>query len=224
MQTIFKQKTSPLRARQVGVTLVELSIVMAIGGVLVITALLGVRKVIDSNNARQAVAQMGSALSAMTRTAQSLNDYSVYDDTIGLAKMGVFDPSSVVRSTVNGVTSISQVRNAFGGYVWTYRNAAGVDGVGPKDGLWYVIAGVPNTACGDVVSGVNNAAISVYVTNSRTDPLPDPAKLYIGTTPAAPKGSDPPKVKGGPMLPNNVESSCSHPDNSLKDIYVLTSI
>jgi prepilin-type N-terminal cleavage/methylation domain-containing protein len=221
MQAIFKKKSSRSRTHQAGLTLVELSIALAISAVVVMSALIGIRKLIDSNNARAALTQMGSALANMSKTAQSLNDYSVYDDTLGMAKMGVFDSGALVKSATNAIT---QVRNSFGGYVWTRRNTATIDTLAANNGLWYVVTGVPNSACVDVVSGSNNTAISVYVTASGTAPMATPTTQYLGTTPINVNVAAIPKQSGGVMNPNNIESSCGASGSSIKDIYILTTI
>ena len=221
MQAIFQKKSSRSRTHQAGLTLVELSIALAISAVVVMSALIGIRKLIDSNNSRAALTQMGSALANMSKTAQSLNDYSVYDDTLGMAKMGVFDSGALVKSSTNAIT---QVRNAFGGYVWTRRNGAAVDTLAANNGLWYVITGVPNSACTDVVSGSNNTAISIYVTATGTAPLATPTTQYTGTSPTNVTSGATPKLSGGVMNPDNIEKSCGAAASSLKDIYILTTI
>ena len=220
MQAIFQKKSSRSRTHQTGLTLVELSIALAISAVVVMSALIGIRKLIDSNNSRAALTQMGSALANMSKTAQSLNDYSVYDDTLGMAKMGVFDSGALVKTS----NAISQVRNSFGGYVWTRRNSAATDTLAANNGLWYVITGVPNSACTDVVSGSNNTAIAIYVTATGAAPLANPLVQYTGGTPANVTSNATPKLSGGVMNPNNIEASCGAAASSLKDIYILTTI
>lgn len=220
MQAFFQKKSSRSRTHQAGLTLVELSIALGISAVVVMSALIGIRKLIDSNNSRAAMTQMGAAITNMSKTAQSINDYAIYDDTLGMAKMGVFNNGALVRSSTNAIT---QIRNPFGGFIWTRRNSAAVDTLSINSGLWYVINGVPNSACTDVVTGASNTAISVYVTAAGTAPLAAPASQYTGVVPTN-VTTGIPKQSGGAMVPDNVEASCSSAASSLKDIYILTTI
>ena len=221
MQAFFQKKSSRSRTYQAGLTLVELSIALGISAVVVMSALIGIRKLIDSNNSRATLTQMGSSIANMSKTAQSINDYSIYDDTLGMAKMGVFDNGALVKSSTKAIT---QIRNSFGGFIWTRRNNAAVDTLSVNTGLWYVITGVPNSACTDVVTGSNTTAVSIYITASGTTPLTAPTTQYTGTTPTNVVSTAIPKQSGGAMLPDNVETSCSSAASSLKDIYILTTI
>ena len=221
MQAIFQKKSSCFRSHQTGLTLVELAIALAISAVVVMRALVGIRKLIDGNNAQLALTQMGSALANMSKTAQSLNDYTIYDDTLGMAKMGVFDSGALVKSSSNAIT---QIRNPFGGFVWTRRNNALIDTLATNSGLWYVITGVPNSACTDVVTGANNTAISIYVTSTGTSPLSDTTSQFLGSTPTNVDSSAIPKQSGSVMKPDNIQKSCGATASSVKDIYILTTI
>jgi prepilin-type N-terminal cleavage/methylation domain-containing protein len=207
-------QTTRSRSRQAGFSLVELSVALAISAVVLMAALAGVRKLVDSSNANTALTQMGSSIANMSKTAQALGDQSIYDDTLLMGRMGVFDNASVIRGGENG--AVSQIRNPFGGYVWTSRNKVLADDAPINTALWYVVTGVPNSACPDLVTGLNNSAYSIYVSAAS-----DASKQFNGTNPASVGVVPPPKVKGGAMSPANVQASCSDVGTT-KDIYVLT--
>ena len=215
LQTIaIRSQATHSRAKQAGFSLVELSVALAISGVVLMAALAGVRKLVDSSNANTALTQMGSSIANMSKSAQALGDQSIYDDTLLMGKMGVFDNASVIRG--GGAGAISQIRNPFGGYIWTSRNKQVADNAPLNTALWYVVTGVPNSACPDLVTGLNNAAYSIYVSAAG-----DASKPYEGLNPEMVGGVTSPKVAGGTMNPGNVQAACSSVGTT-KDIYVLT--
>ena len=106
LQTIaIRSQATRSRAKQAGFSLVELSVALAIAGVVVMGALVGARKLIDSSNANAALTQMGAALANMAKSAQALGNTAIYDDTPVLAQMGIFDNASVLKTTAGTVTS-----------------------------------------------------------------------------------------------------------------------
>ena len=216
LQTIaIRSQATRSRAKQAGFSLVELSVALAIAGVVVMGALVGARKLIDSSNANAALTQMGAALANMAKSAQALGNTAIYDSTLVLAQLGVFNNASLVKLSTGDIT---QVKNPFGGYVWTKRNSKDVDSLPAYGGVWYILTGVPNAACIDLVSGLNNTAYSVYVSTAGTTP----GTAYAGTNPTNISGTAP-KVSGAAMVAANVATSCNA-TGSAKDIYVLTPI
>lgn len=200
-------------AKQTGFSLVELSIALAIGSLVILAAISGVRKIQDGNNANALLTQMASSSVNMARTAQALNNFTIYDDTAGMGKMGIFESSALIKT--QGVTT--QIRNAFGGFVWTHRNTGITNGVPINGGNWYTVTNVPNSACAEVVAGMNSSSVSIVVS------APGQLTQTTGATPTNISGIAP-KISSnnnGDLDSNALEISCSNTTSLLKDIHAL---
>lgn len=218
MKPSFKRQSAHSHSKQAGFSLVELSVALAIGSIVVLTAVSGVRGMQNNISSNAVMTQFTSMTGTASKLAYALSDWAIYDDTLGMAKSGVFDESNLGKDAARRIV---EVRNAFGGLVWTKRNTVVVSGVPIGMAYWFTVTGVPNAACGSMVSAMSSKSIHIVV----SAPVATAANVQTtGATPTNVVTGAEPKVNDGPINKDNIESSCSNNTNATKDIHFLTLI
>jgi len=136
---------APLRwLRQCGFTLVELSVSMAIGAILVVASLEVMRQELEQT-------QVGSSSSFLQQTVISLQNFFASDDGAAVLDNSTLAHSAAVaRQYVGtGTGAATQINNTWGGRLF----------VGPLDGdprtSWVLqVSGLPMRLCSDIVQNL----------------------------------------------------------------------
>ena len=159
----------PLRQRQAGYTLIELSISLAIIAVLLVGTLTGVQRLLRANNANNTVSSTQAALTNITKLFAASADRGIYA-TQTLAQMGVWERQTLIRDAANAVIG---ARNPFGGTITVFPNTigfgAGVNAVEPNLGYWNRLNGIPGESCASVATSFVNTADAIYISTLPSD-------------------------------------------------------
>jgi prepilin-type N-terminal cleavage/methylation domain-containing protein len=134
--------------KQAGYTLIELSIAIAIISVLIMSALFGVQKILDNNNADTAAQQVTLATANISKYATMLSDKTFVGKTADAAALGIW-PENILTKVAGVVTKVS---NPFGGeYI-----------VMPAPNGYYIgITGLPNSGCLSLAASLNGSALTL---------------------------------------------------------------
>jgi len=158
----LNSKLNSLR-QQAGYTLIELSISIAVISVLVVSALYGVQKILDSNKVNQAVKQVSVANVNITKLVAMTNNKQVVDSVGQTINLGAW-PDEIVVGAASGSSSGSTARNPFGG-VYTVLPASS------NDKLTHYVIGiesVPAKLCAATASGMGAIAEHITVESSQS--------------------------------------------------------
>ncbi|WP_310646367.1 type II secretion system protein [Limnohabitans sp.] len=137
--------------KQAGYTLIELSIAIAIISVLIMSALFGVQKILDNNNADTTAQQVTAATANITKYATMMSDKLFLASVAAVAPMGVW-PENVVLNTGTVAAPVWKLRNPFGGdYI-----------VGSTTTGYFIgITNLSTNACLSLGASLNNAAMQI---------------------------------------------------------------
>jgi len=155
----LNSKLNSLR-QQAGYTLIELSISIAVISVLVVSALYGVQKILDSNKVNQAVKQVSVANVNITKLVAMTNNKAVAQDTAQTINLGAWPDE--ITTPASGASSTAIAKNPFGG---DYKVLAAAS---PNNLTHYVIGieNVPAKLCAATASGMG--AIAEHITVETT--------------------------------------------------------
>lgn len=157
----MKLSLQPSMARaQRGYSLVELSIALAILSVVIVGALLGVQRILDNNRANNLLRQIPLTTASLIAASTSAGASFTGITNVQLAGLGSFPAKDIVKDSKGAVTG---VRNEFGGNYLIGTNAAALNGVDIGRGFFLSAAGIPNSMCATVASGVASLANAVYI-------------------------------------------------------------
>ncbi len=152
----LKKKARPQRKAQSGFTIVELSVAVAIAGVLLVSAIALVQVVLRQTRANDLVSSIPRTITQIDKMYARVANFAGLTTQVAIgfgAFDGAFDITGLAGSRVAthrfGYTTLAQAANNF-------RNVAAVGlpaGVPPDASAYSVIyAGIPRGACADVVS------------------------------------------------------------------------
>nr|WP_198980722.1 type 4 pilus major pilin [Herbaspirillum sp. ASV7] len=149
----LKKKARPQRKAQSGFTIVELSVAVAIAGVMLISAIALVQVVLRQWRANDVVSGIPRVLAQIDKIYARANDYGglVTDAAIGI---GAFDGSF----DITGAAPNRVANNRFG-----FATAVDVATIftGPASNTGYVVTltGIPTASCADIVSSAAAAGV-----------------------------------------------------------------
>jgi prepilin-type N-terminal cleavage/methylation domain-containing protein len=134
--------------KQAGYTLIELSIAIAIISVLIMTALFGVQKILENNNADTTSQQVTLATANINKYATMLSDKTFVAKTADASALGIW-PDNILTKVAGVVTKVS---NPFGGeYI-----------VMPAPNGYYIgITGLSSNGCLSVAASLSSTALTI---------------------------------------------------------------
>jgi prepilin-type N-terminal cleavage/methylation domain-containing protein len=144
-------------ARQAGYTLVELSVALAIVGVILVGALVGSRQVLLSNSVNAQVRDSAQVIAKVQR------QYAKQTSTTG-ATTDVLGPLAIWpsdRATVSGTATT--VRGVIGGSSeFIFTNDAAIGTLAANQGFIYTLRKVRTDACADLVTALDPLSFAIY--------------------------------------------------------------
>jgi prepilin-type N-terminal cleavage/methylation domain-containing protein len=147
------QKASSRRQAQSGFTIVELSVAVAIAGVLLVSAIALVQVVLRQARANDVVSGIPRMMAQIDKIYSQANNYTGLntDAAIGFGAFdGAFD--------INGVVPNRRANNRFG--YSTNVDVAGVfGGAATPTGYVVTLAGIPTASCADVVTSASATGV-----------------------------------------------------------------
>mgnify|MGYP000175583135 CR=1 FL=1 len=160
--------------KQQGYTIVELSIAVAIAGVLLVSAIGLVRSVINTSRANDTATMLTRAVTKIEKSWAAQPTY-VGVGLASVAATGAFDGLVITRNTATP-PAVTGVSSRFNQSV-AVSQPADIPGTGLNRGYVITLAGVPTGVCSDLVTAAASGGIRGIVVS------PESA---IGTAPTAP--------------------------------------
>ena len=147
---------------QRGYSLIELSISLAIIGVVIAGSIIGVQSILRSNNVNKAITQSNIATNKIVAKLARDQDY-INANTQNLTSVGmeVWDAANIFSAG----TANASVTHSFGSNVWVKNLTAPNFDVLAGQGYVYSLTGVPVSACSDLAIGIESLALSLVIVN-----------------------------------------------------------
>lgn len=188
---------------QRGYSLIELSIALAIVGVVIAGSIVGVQAILRSNNVNKTIAQTNVAVNKIVGKLIRDNTYA-NANTVNLTRVGleVWQTSDIISGGVAG----ARVTHPLAGDVFVAPLSVATEGVAVNQGYVYSLSAIPVAACADLAAGLEGLAYVLQITN------------------AAPLAAAPSTIAGGTIVKDpstvfnssNVNTACS-PANAVGD-------
>lgn len=155
---------SGAKSAQKGYTIVELSIAVAIAGVLLVSAIGLVQTVLTTNRANETTTLLIKAMAQIDKIWADQPDYGGL--SIGAAgAAGVFNGMQVARAVAGG--PVTSVTSKFNRPVFV-ATAPDLPTAGTNRGYVITFAGIPTTVCADLVSAAAGAGIRAIMVTPET--------------------------------------------------------
>lgn len=169
------------KSTQRGYSLIELSIALAIVGVVIAGSIVGVQAILTSNNVNKTIKQTNWALGKVVSKLVRDSDWS--KATVAILTTPGFDVWDDNDIKFPG-TSAAEVTHFLGGRVFVVPNTVGTGpnssfGVDKEQGLIYTLTGIPTSGCADLAAGLEGIAVAVTVKNQSSSNLTGAATLVI---------------------------------------------
>jgi len=156
------------KSTQRGYSLIELSIALAIVGVVIAGSIVGVQAILTNNNVNKTIKQTNWAIGkVVSKLVRDANWDQATIQTLTTAGFDVWDDNDIT----SGGTASANVKHYLGGslYVKPVVTGTAVDansyGVESNQGLIYTLAGVPVGGCADLAAGLEGIAVALTVKN-----------------------------------------------------------
>ncbi|BEV16234.1 prepilin-type N-terminal cleavage/methylation domain-containing protein [Herbaspirillum sp. DW155] len=149
----IRNKARLLRQAQRGFTIVELSVAVAIAGVLLVSAIALVQVVLRQSRANDVVSSIPRVMTQIDKIFSRSTNYVGLntDAAIGFGAFeGVFD--------ITGATGNRRASNRFG-FPTTVDVATDFSGAGTSSGYVITFAGIPTNSCADIVSSASATGV-----------------------------------------------------------------
>lgn len=147
---------------QRGYSLIELSISLAIIGVVIAGSIVGVQAILESNNVNKTIRQTNTAVNMVISKLVRDRDYTnATTQILSTNGMGVWAPEDI---TSGGAPTV-RVTHPLSSYVFVNNLAAPAQGLLAGQGYIYTLTGVPVTACQDLAVGLEGLGIAMSIKN-----------------------------------------------------------
>lgn len=173
--------------KQRGYTIVELSVAVAIAGVLLVGSISLVQTVLNTSRANDTITGLSRTLTQITKIWSSANNYDGLTTATAIAAgafVGLTTTSTTVTSKFNRPVTVTVEANI---------GAGGSVGTGAKMGYDIVYTGIPTSVCADIVTAAGSSGVRGILIAPETTPGTNPLTLGTLTIAAgaltAPSGS-----------------------------------
>jgi len=167
---------SQLKNLQRGYSLIELSIALAIIGVVIAGSIIGVQSILRTNNVNKTISQTNTATNRITARLTRDSDYSnATTAKLALKNVGIWEENFIVRDTSGLMTDVN---HPFGNNIYTEPTTAALQGVDTKQAYIYTLTGIPVAACADLAVGIEGLALAMSIKNEDA-----PTSGYAGSLP-----------------------------------------
>jgi prepilin-type N-terminal cleavage/methylation domain-containing protein len=151
---------------QRGYSLIELSIALAIVGVVIAGSIVGVQAILQSNNINKTIRQTNTAVNRIVaKLVRDTNYANATTVNLSAAGMEVWEAGDITSGGVSGAASVTHPLASF--VLVAPFGASGADkfGLTAQQGYVYTLTGVPLTACTDLAVGLEGLALAMSIQN-----------------------------------------------------------
>ena len=169
------------KSSQRGYSLIELSIALAIVGVVIAGSIVGVQAILTSNNVNKTIKQTNWAVGKVVSKLVRDSDWSKATmTTLTTTGFDVWNDDDVK----NAGTSAAEVTHFLGGRVFVVPSLVGTGGnssfgVDKEQGLIYTLTGIPTGGCADLAAGLEGIATAMTVKNQAASGVTGASTLVI---------------------------------------------
>jgi prepilin-type N-terminal cleavage/methylation domain-containing protein len=156
------------KSTQRGYSLIELSIALAIVGVVIAGSIVGVQAILTNNNVNKTIKQTNWAIGkVVSKLVRDANWEQATVQTLTTPGFDVWDDNDIT----SGGTAAANVKHYLGGSLYVKPVVTGVAagansyGVETSQGLIYTLAGVPVGGCADLAAGLEGIAVALTIKN-----------------------------------------------------------
>lgn len=150
-----------IKKTQSGYSLIELSISLAIIGVVIAGSIIGVQSILRSNSVNKAIAQTNTATNKIvSRLARDANYASATTEALTAQNLEIWESNSI-----STVATVRQVQHAFANRVHVAPLGAESNGVAANQGYIYTLTGIPTAACAELAIGIESLALAMSIIN-----------------------------------------------------------
>ena len=181
--------------KQKGYSIIELSIALAIVSIILVGALSGVTKILQSNNVNNDVKHLNTVASRIAVLMPNVGTTTGIT-TLNLVNLRVFDGMKV-----DAVASPPTITNSFGGAITISPNTAAINGVGTGKGFLLQSTNIPAAVCGEYITALAPVTSYLHAATGVTIPA--------ATGGALPNGGTTVKSNGGPLTTAGLATVCT---------------
>lgn len=150
------------KSTQTGYSLIELTIALAIVGVVIAGSVVGVQSILRSNNVNKTIAQTNTAVNKIVGKLVRDANYA-NANTKNLSAFGQ-EIWSTTEITSGGTDNV-KVFHPLAGRLFVRPLGDKYDSIDENQGYIYTLTGVPVGACADLAVGVEGLAFSLWILN-----------------------------------------------------------
>jgi prepilin-type N-terminal cleavage/methylation domain-containing protein len=162
-----------VKKTQSGYSLVELSISLAIVGVVIAGSIVGVTSILRNNNVNKTIAQTNNATNKIVgRLARDTTYASATTANLSGLNQEIWEAGQI--------PAVGDVQHFFGNRVHVAPLAGGAFGTDANQGYVYSLAGVPLAACQDLAVGLETLATAMSITRQAPPPTAPVAIAVAG--------------------------------------------
>lgn len=160
---------------QRGYSLIELSIALAIIGVVIAGSIIGVQSILRTNNVNKTISQANNATNRIVaKLARDSTYANATTANLTAANMGIWED--------NYITAAGVVVHPFGNNIFVAPLAgAGQFEIDPGQAYAYTLTGIPVAACSDLAVGLEGLGVAMSITNQAA-PAAGPGNGIIPAT------------------------------------------
>jgi prepilin-type N-terminal cleavage/methylation domain-containing protein len=170
------------KSSQRGYSLIELSIALAIVGVVIAGSIVGVQAILTSNNVNKTIKQTNWAVGKVVSKLVRDSDWSKATvKTLTTTGFDVWNDDDVKSAG----TTTAEVTHFLGGRVFVLPSSVGDGtstssyGIDKEQGLVYTLTGIPTGGCADLAAGLEGIATAMTVKNQAASGITGASSLVI---------------------------------------------